>query len=552
MTSPSNVFGPYALHPYQMEGIFTGGTRRSRGKVKRFPGILPAWSSEDSAIIQMATGTGKTIVMAALASHCKSQDHGRTLVLTERKKLVNQGWDKFMSIGLKTEIESGSKRVLNLKGPHQPDAVIATVQSMVAGTKSMRIERFPKDYFNRIFIDECHHATSTWYKTVLDYFQRYKLLGVTATADRADGRGLGHIFKTVAYEYNLDEAVRENNLKRIRVRRIGTGISLKGIGISRGDFTEHEMAERIIPCIADLAKLLVRYAEGRKTIDFMPDVDSSRYMADALNHFGVTAESVAGADGDKVEGILKAYTAGRYQFMVNNQLLVEGYDESSISCVALLRPTLSRPLFSQMIGRGTRLDPLVSTCLILDFAFLTDAHDPVHPIELFDNEEMHQEILDLASTAIDVGEEVDLIEEMDKAEDVHVEKQRLKIIAKDREIQHHVFEYDVFTATEILGIEKKKYDTDTARYYPANPRQIQELAKFGITDANMLTYKGAKRRLDELKRRSKNDLADFRTVGRLIASDVPIQEAREMSIADSCRTLASVRAAARRAARQLA
>lgn len=283
--------------------------------------------------------------------------------------------------------------------------------------RQQRLERFKKDYFDVIIIDEAHHCLSDSYQRVLAYFDQAKVLGVTATPDRGDMRNLGSYFQSLAYEYTLPKAIKEGFLVPIKALTVPLRMDLSGVGVQAGDFKVSDIGTALDPYLYQIADEMLEYCKERKTVVFLPLVKTSQKFRDILNEKGFYAAEVNGNSHDRAE-VLKDFDEGKYNVLCNSMLLTEGWDCPSVDCIIVLRPTKVRSLYSQMVGRGTRLCEGKDHLLLLDFLWHTDRHELCHPASLIcENEEVAKKMTDdmekAPGTAVDIEEA-----EQSAAEDV--------------------------------------------------------------------------------------------------------------------------------------
>lgn len=241
--------------------------------------------------------------------------------------------------------------------------VVGSVQTL---QRTARLERFPQDYFGTIIIDEAHHAITDGYRRILDYFDRAKVLGVTATPDRGDMRNLGEVFDSLAFEYKLTDAIKEGYLCKIMAQTIPLKLDITDVGFTSGDYSLGQLGTALDPYLEQIAAEMAQRCTGRKTVVFLPLIKTSQKFRDLLNAHGFRAAEVNGQSTDRKE-VLADFDAGKYNVLCNSMLLTEGWDCPSVDCVVVLRPTKVRSLYSQMVGRGTRLSPGKSDLLLLDF-----------------------------------------------------------------------------------------------------------------------------------------------------------------------------------------
>lgn len=284
-----------------------------------------ALQRDKSTLLVMATGLGKTTIAAEIAR----QQTGNVLMVAHRRELVVQAYKRMVEhTGKSVGIEMGSKH------HHGESIIIGSVQSLVnrdIPTPSL------------IIVDEAHHAVSTTYKNL--FFKHYsaKILGVTATADRADKICLSEVFDSVAYRYETYQAIEDGWLAPIFQQKV--------YGVSG----------------------LIGAAGDRRTIVFTPNV------AEAIEVAGLLPSATyvhGGLSMSERDTRIEAFKAGTYQYIVNCNILTEGFDSPEIKCVAMMRATQSRALFVQCIGRGLRLAPDKNDCLYLDLVDM-----PPHDLE---------------------------------------------------------------------------------------------------------------------------------------------------------------------------
>lgn len=369
------------------------------------------------------------------------------------------------------------------------------------------MSRFPDDYFDAIIIDEAHHCISDGYQKVLKYFSDAKVLGVTATPDRGDMQNLGQYFETLAYEYTLPKAIREGYLSPIKALTIPLKLDLSGVGIQAGDFKSGEIATALDPYLEQIADEMENYCKDRKTVVFLPLIKTSQKFRDILNAHGFQAAEVNGNSDDRAE-VLEAFDRGDYNVLCNSMLLTEGWDCPSVDCIIVLRPTKVRSLYSQMVGRGTRLYPGKTHLLLLDFLWHTERHELCHPANLIcDNEEVAQKMTENMEEA--AGCPVD-IEEAEKQASEDVVAQREEALAKKLSEMKQRKQRLV----DPLQFEMSIQAEDLSGYVPAfgwemsppTDKQKATLEKLGIMPDEIENQGKAAKLLDRLNRRREEGL----------------------------------------------
>ena len=334
--------------------------------------VLSEWENGiQKTLLVLPTGCGKTIVFAKIAEECVRKKK-RVLILAHRGELLEQASDKILhACGLGCAVEKAEQSCLG----SWYRITVGSVQTLM---RESRLAKFAHDYFDVIIIDEAHHAVSDSYQKILNYFKQASVLGVTATPDRGDMQNLGKVFHSLAYEYTLPQAIHEKYLCPIQAVTIPLKIDFTGVSVKAGDFKASEIDSALDPYLEQIAGEMRNYCKDRKTVVFLPLIKTSQKFRDILNQHGFRAAEVNGESEDRAE-ILKDFDAGKYNVLCNSMLLTEGWDCPSVDCVIVLRPTKVRSLYSQMVGRGTRLCKNKENLLLLDFLWHTERHELCRP-----------------------------------------------------------------------------------------------------------------------------------------------------------------------------
>lgn len=344
------------------------------------------------------------------------------MILAHTDELLEQAIDKLHRT---TGLLAAKEKAGDTASPYA-SVVVASIQTL---SRENRLRGFPDDHFSLVIVDEAHRSLAPSYQRVLNYFHfgkesldegwkapepgmpyqpKARVLGVTATPDRGDKRTLGEFFQKCAFEYGLLEACRDGYLVRPFVKNIPAEqvkIDLRGIKMSKisgqSDFDVSELGQRITPFLRVIARHIFEEARDRKTVCFLPSIETARLLAGALKENGLNANFVSGACPDRELKIADFHAAGQGSVICNAMLLTEGWDCPDASCIVVLRPTKIRALYTQCVGRGTRplpgvIDGLATkeqrleaiaasakpNLMLLDFLWLTDRLDLVKPIDL--------------------------------------------------------------------------------------------------------------------------------------------------------------------------
>lgn len=457
--------------------------------------VFGQWQSGvNKTLLVLPTGTGKTVVFASITENCvKNGD--RVLILAHRGELLQQAADKLLKFtGLRCAVEKAEESCLG----SWYRVAVGSVQSL---QRPARLERFPTDYFDTIIIDEAHHCVSDGYLRVLDYFSGAKVLGVTATPDRGDMKNLGQVFDSLAYEYTLPAAIKDGYLCPIKALTIPLQLDISGVGVQSGDFKPGELGTALDPYLDQIADEMEHYCKNRKTVVFLPLVKTSQKFKDILNRHGFRAAEVNGDSEDR-EQVLQDFEQDKYNVLCNSMLLTEGWDCPSVDCVIVLRPTKVRALYSQMVGRGTRLHPGKDHLLLLDFLWHTERLDLCHPADLVcEDREVAQKMTEEVN---DKGAAVDLLEAQQQAES-DVVAQREEALAKTLSEMRTRKRKLVDPLQYAMSIQ----DPGLTSYVPAfgwetespSAKQKAQLEKYGIFPDEIKTAGEAQRILDRMAER---------------------------------------------------
>ena len=325
-------------------------------------------------LLVLPTGAGKTIIASKVIEDCvKNGD--KVLFLAHRSELLQQASDKIKKVtNLNCAVEKANETCLG----SWYRVVVGSVQSLM---RENRLNKFKADYFDTIIIDEAHHSVSDGYLRIIEHFNQSKIMGITATADRADMKNLGAVFESLAYEYSLPQAIHDGYLSPIKALTIPLQLDLSGVSMQSGDFKASDIDTALDPYLYQIADEMKNYCADRKTVVFLPLVKTSQKFRDILISKGFKAAEVNGSSEDRAE-VIEAFDKGEYNVLCNSMLLTEGWDCPSVDCIIVLRPTKSRGLYCQMVGRGTRLCEGKEDLLLLDFLWHTERHELCRPAHL--------------------------------------------------------------------------------------------------------------------------------------------------------------------------
>lgn len=325
------------------------------------------------------TGAGKTVTF----SHLIARRSGRSLVLVHRDELINQTVDKMALIA--PELSVGVVKAE--RDEVHADVVVASVQTAYRPHRMARLNGF-----DTVVVDEAHHATAPSWRKILEHLGSFAedgtaplTVGFTATPERDQGKRLGHIWQDVAHYRSIREMIYGGYLVPVTGQLVETDADFSRVKVSRGDFSEAGLGEELARsgAIAEIADAYVTYARERKAVAFTPTVATAQLLAEELSARDIPAEAVWGnMPADERKAVLARLRSGATRCVTNCSVLTEGFDEPSVDCIVVARPTRAHALYIQMVGRGLRLYPGKTNCLVLDVTGASERHDLVALVDL--------------------------------------------------------------------------------------------------------------------------------------------------------------------------
>lgn len=309
------------------------------------------------ALLYHATGIGKTVTAVEDA-----KSYGkRTLFIAHTKELVKQAAIKFKELW--PEVSCGI--YMGDCKDKESYVVCASVQSI-----SSNLDEFSKDDFKYIVVDEAHHGTAETYKKIFEYFDADFTLGLTATPERADGEDVLKLFKNIAHKVDLETAVKKNYLSEIRCIRIKTDIDISNVRIHGINYDQKDLESKLfVPQRNNvIVDTYIKYVKGKRTVVFCASVHNAEEIAMLFRENGVSAEAVSGSlKQQKRDKILNDYEEGKIEVLCACDLLNEGWDSPKTEVLFMARPTMSKVIYLQQLGRGTRKAEGKDCLLVFDF-----------------------------------------------------------------------------------------------------------------------------------------------------------------------------------------
>ena len=480
-----------------------------------------------SVTVVMATGTGKTTYFCALASEWTG---GRVLILAHRKELIEQASQRLEVMGAgRIGLEIGIERAEFHSSPTNR-FIVGTVQTC---SRPKRLEKLKKQGgIDLIIVDEFHRGISATYQEVYEHFPEAKIVGVTATPDRGDKKALGIVAEAVAMEYSIQEAIEDGWLVPIPLSQCYeiaiAEVDLDQVGTVKGDFAQGQLDEEMTKGADAIIHELLKRIGDEQCSAFWPGVKSSQYAAERLN--AIRPGCAASVDGktpeDERTAIFRDLRSGKLQFLCNCQVATEGFDAPTIAAVALCRPTKSRGLYTQMVGRGTRPLPGILEGLdtpeerraaiaasrkpylkLLDFVGTCTQHSLVNPIDVLGGDMEPEErkiVKEMDKEAKEAGEEYNIEELRRKAKEELMRAARANMV-KGTKTQTRKF--DPF----MLSDHEPSMERTTKGTIPSNS-QLKALRNLGVDEHTIskMTNYDARRLLKSLGERRKAGYATLR------------------------------------------
>ncbi len=336
-------FSTLRLRPYQIETQQAIVDARKRGC--------------RAQLVSLATGLGKSVVIATLPELLELRPTDVALVVAHRDELISQLVEKMKAQN--PEAVVGVEKADDVAS-EDCNIVVATVQTLT-GT---RLNRFITKFGRRIalfVIDEAHHAAAPTYRAILDKLALKRpdalVIGFTATPQRGDGVQLAEIFPDIVYQMDARAAIDAGYLVPVRSYAVNTETDLDAVASRAGDFVLGQLAEAVDTEERNLAVLdaYQTLTPGKKTLVFTASVEHARNVAKLFQDAGIAA---AFASGDtpqlERETIVAGFRGTRIDVLVNCGLYLEGFDVPSIEVIINARPTKSTTLYTQVTGRGMR------------------------------------------------------------------------------------------------------------------------------------------------------------------------------------------------------
>ncbi len=521
---------------------------------------LESFRTNQAVLLALATGLGKTVIAGHIADHFK--DHGRIVLLAHREELLTQGQEKLERItGAASEIEMANSWAGKSTMWGGAKIIVSTIQTQIAGRDGGRMNRFDPSEFSLVIVDEAHHATAKSYRKVIEYYRQnpnVRILGLTATPDRADEEALGQVFDDVAFEYEIGDGIDDGWLVPVTQQSVHVeGLDYSSIRTTAGDLNGKDLAEvlEFEGTLHGMTTPILDLCGNAKTLIFTATVAQAERMAEILNrHKPDSAEFVCGTTPKEYRReLFRRYAAGGFQYLANVGVATEGFDEPGIQHIGMARPTKSRALFAQMLGRGTRTLPgvvddvdtadarkaLISLSNkpllnVLDFVGNAGRHKLIHPTDILGGK-YTDEVVELANRNIErTDKPADIASELVKAEREIERRRRMREEAALRAKIRLTSKYSTsrvnpFDVLDIVPCREPGWHKGK----PATERQKAALVKFGVNVPENLSFIHASQLLGRLVERAKEGRPSFK-MSRILRSkgydpeDFTFQSAKDL------------------------
>jgi len=525
--------------------------------------VIESWKDETATLLVMCTGGGKTQIFTDIIRRIHPK---RSMVLAHREELIWQARNRIEQMtGLSVDVEMADLRA-NESFVSRPDVVVTTVQTQTAGRDGLgRMTRFKPSDFGALIIDEAHHATADSYKKVIAYYRQnpeLKVLGVTATPDRADEAALGEVFGNVAFDYEILDAIHDGWLVPIDQQMVNVGdLDFSEVRTTAGDLNGADLAA-IMESEGPIQSVIMATVEAmfklppnaladipvaqwwdtccqfglpvpRRTLAFASSVRHAEMMSEILNRVnpGLSTWICGATPKDERRAKLQEFDAGKIPAMVNCAVLTEGYDSPAVQVIVMARPTKSRALYSQMVGRSTRplpglVDPLPTaderktaiafsskpSCLVIDFVGNSGRHKLMSSADILGGNVSDAAIDRALRKAKEEGKPVRMDELLNRSEEEiraeieeakrQEEARKARLVGKARYTTHAVNPFDVL---QLQPVRERGWDTGKQ----LSEKQRALLLKQGI-DPSQMPYAQARAILNELFRRWNGQLCTFK------------------------------------------
>ncbi|HEX2879853.1 MAG TPA: DEAD/DEAH box helicase [Polyangiaceae bacterium] len=500
--------------------------------------VFNEWQENRSTLVVCPTGTGKTQIFCDVIRKMQPK---RAMVLAHRGELITQAVNRLRNdFGIAADIEMADQCADEYYYNRAP-VVVSTIQTQCAGNGGHgRMKIFNPDDFGLVVCDEAHHYTSPSFRRVLDYYKQnpeLKILGVTATPDRADEAALGQVFESVAYDYEILDAINDGWLVPVQQKMVHVeGLDFSQVRTTAGDLNGADLAavmeaEKNLHGIASASIDII--GNDKRTLVFTVTVKQAEMLAEIYNrHRPRMADWICGkTPKHERHRIFKAFDTGRTQVLVNVGVATEGYDNPAVEVIVQGRPTKSRCLYAQIIGRSLRplkgvVDGLATaedrkaaiassvkpSALVLDFVGNAGRHKLMTTADILGGKVSEEVIARAVEKAKKSGRAVRMDQalaeaEKDIAKEIE-ERQRREAARKAHLVATARFTTKTISPFDVLELKPaRERGWDSGKRLTENQRAC--LIKQGI-DPSKIGYSQGRQLLGEIFKRWSNDRCSFK------------------------------------------
>jgi len=320
---------------------------------------------QSTFLLVLPTGTGKTEIFIEDIVRLKEQNKElKALVIVPTRKLRGQ-----------TLARMKLRLPVQLQGRTSDDVLGDRAAAIYVQTSAYLLRHYYKvrpDCFDYIVVDEAHHAAAHGLRKILGHFTPHHLIGVTATPERFDQQKLEEVFGEYSPQLSLEDAIQQGLVPPVRCYRIKSNIDLSEVRFNGREFVKNDLQTTLLIPSRDqlVADLLHRYFDGefrhKQGVIFCVDIKHAKRMADIIQKSGISALAVDGKDRKKADHAQKLYDCGTIRFLCACDLLTEGWDAPQTSILVMARPTFSKVLYTQQLGRGLRIHPGKEALYVID------------------------------------------------------------------------------------------------------------------------------------------------------------------------------------------
>lgn len=497
--------------------------------------VFTEWEDVQSTLVVMPTGTGKTVLASNIIKRIRPK---RTLFLAHREELIFQAAKtirRYAHLGVDIEMAD----LWAGDSLWDADVIVSTIQTQIAGKKEQeRMTRFDPSHFGLVVVDEAHRVTAASYRKVLSHYKKnseLKILCLTATPDRADEEALGQMIDSVAFDYEIIDAINDGWLVPIEQQMVFVeGLDFSRVKTQGGDLSASDLAA-IMEAEKNLQGVAASSLEiigDRRTLVFTAGVKQAEMLCEIFNrHRSNMAGWVCGATPkNQRRDLLNRFADGRTQVVVNCNCLSEGFDNPGVEVVIQARPTKSRSLYAQQAGRSTRplagvVDGLDSaeqrraaiaasakpSCLIVDFVGNAGRHKLMTSADILGGKVSEAAMERAVAKAKATGKPIRMADELEASENAiraEIEERRRREAARKAHlIAQAEFKTKSVDPFDILDIRpKKSRGWDEGKSLTPNQRGV--LLRQGINITGM-PYGQQKQLLTAIFKRMENKMASI-------------------------------------------